>query len=950
MEIAEVQNDDIIAIRCDATEALKLYGEHFGVNSQDLLGKFPWTQPQCSNLAYDQQEDSHVRQELQEHLATAEQEKTAKTCGRKLMQLPEDYDEDSDGEQFQLCHLCKLPLGHAFCQHKDKYIHSECVEQAMINDVREQDEARMKTEREQKQKRHDDYGIGWGVECIPRNDAAAKKLAMRDVPQGMVCIVLNEETQDVRLASTLSPAAAINLEYLLTALKVRRTEGTEPVFSLDPVSPDANAMQVKKYKPEWLAGTRAGEVLFQSDYHLKELSMGEYDQPVVGMKSCFDISEMEQDQSEWSAREWFMVRKAEVHISEQSVLLPYVRMGVEAREQVTSGRSLEDKKVTRPDHPMVLYAESFTKNFDLIAERKSVVFHLRELAKASVMAKYMHDAKVNIDESWYDAATFQDAPCSLEVPQLWNERMFGKMELVQMQNGSVGTQQMSRMHGIYGGVQFGLDKFNLAKSRGAMPLQATVSARAPSATLSGAVRRQGLARFAPGQLMKGVPSLATSVAPGAAIGASMTMPARHRLGAMAPLMGRPMAASIGAQSSDRLQGVDLRLDSFDLSEAKRVSLEAQEGSWNGQLKSLDECVAIGTSFWSSLDTEEKIFKDEDCKLLKAIFDPKLTDRRSERELFSPPDASHTYVARLRQLVKEEEGVRQRRKEEFFSQNFDMDQPSSLFPLSWKAAFESSTSPKQCPRAALTPRPDYKDKAAELLQSALRGNATVFEKSTEEGLRFRIYSLGVLEVRTAQEVDGEEIVGAVFSTQPLPKTAGSSADIDEHQRVTKATLYVERAGGCIKTACPSACRRYFMVVETVNGQRICMELQPTGAATLELEPADLDDRISLAKALVPGAECKKGLCIGDMKSFQQSLTRQGVAASSAVCKRHAQKLFTRATGISAPRPYQAGKGVAFGLMASSMASMPNGLMGDWVAKCRQLSQQKANIMQAQFSKR
>ena len=54
--------------------------------------------------------------------------------------------------------------------------------------------------------------------------------------------------------------------------------------------------KTKVFVPEWLAGTSVGDVLFQSDYHLKELSMGEYDQPVVGMKSCFDFSEMEKVQ------------------------------------------------------------------------------------------------------------------------------------------------------------------------------------------------------------------------------------------------------------------------------------------------------------------------------------------------------------------------------------------------------------------------------------------------------------------------------------------------------------------------------------------------------------------------------------------------------------------------------------------------------------------------------
>merc|ERR1719436_2105582 len=127
----------------------------------------------------------------------------------------------------------------------------------------------------------------------------------------MVTLVLDEETNAIRLGATTEPSAAVNLDYLSTSLTVRRTEGREPTFSLDAVdAEDSNSMQAKVFSPEWLAGTSVGEVLFQADYHLKELSMGEHEQPVVGMKSCFDTAGSEDPEEEWHAREWFVVRKA----------------------------------------------------------------------------------------------------------------------------------------------------------------------------------------------------------------------------------------------------------------------------------------------------------------------------------------------------------------------------------------------------------------------------------------------------------------------------------------------------------------------------------------------------------------------------------------------------------------------------------------------------------------
>merc|ERR1719264_1795849 len=108
-------------------------------------------------------------------------------------------------------------------------------------------------------------------------------------------------------------------------------------------------MQVKRFEPAWLKGTSAGEVMFQADYHLKELSMGECEQPVVGMLSCPDICDEQNSlEEEWCAREWFLVNRAEMLITEDDVLIPEVVMGVEAREQANDvpGRGYEDVKIT----------------------------------------------------------------------------------------------------------------------------------------------------------------------------------------------------------------------------------------------------------------------------------------------------------------------------------------------------------------------------------------------------------------------------------------------------------------------------------------------------------------------------------------------------------------------------------------------------------------------------
>jgi hypothetical protein len=112
----------------------------------------------------------------------------------------------------------------------------------------------------------------------------------------------------------------------------------------------------------------------------------------------------------------------------------------------------------------------------------------------------------------------------------------------------------------------------------------------------------------------------------------------------------------------RLQGVDLRLDQFDLTDVKRISSEVSAADWASDVKVLDHCVDMGSAFFACLDGNSSSLRGEDRALLSNVFNPCLSDRRSEADVFVPPDASQSHVQKLRDLVKEEELVRERRKE------------------------------------------------------------------------------------------------------------------------------------------------------------------------------------------------------------------------------------------------------------------------------------------------
>ena len=123
--------------------------------------------------------------------------------------------------------------------------------------------------------------------------------------------------------------------------------------------PKETTPQRKRYEPAWLAGTSVGDIMFQvhetcekkdsehmlhkascqADYFLKELALGEYTMPIVGMmlpgcrwkkqrsarcllpcllpqlflgaplaRSVFDWSEMTDANKTWAGREWSSAR------------------------------------------------------------------------------------------------------------------------------------------------------------------------------------------------------------------------------------------------------------------------------------------------------------------------------------------------------------------------------------------------------------------------------------------------------------------------------------------------------------------------------------------------------------------------------------------------------------------------------------------------------------------
>jgi len=302
---------------------------------------------------------------------------------------------------------------------------------------------------------------------------------------------------------------------------------------------------------------------------------------------------------------------------------------------------------------------------------------------------------------------------------------------------------------------------------------------------------------------------------------------------------------------------------------------------------------MGTAFWRFLEDDVQQLPKGDRDLLRDIFNPGLSDRHCEGDLFVPPDAGYANVTRLRALIKEEDKIRQRRKEHFFCKDFAVDNPGALFPASWAPSCEVSAGDASLDvrsQGTLQLRPNFKGEGAVLLQQVLTTSVPIFDRMTEEGLRFLMYRLGSLEVRTTQGLNGEESIGAVFSIckSLASMTAHMCQPVQEQEKIVSAVEYVEQT--CVVTDDgPIFSHHYFVVLNTENNKKIVTEQLSDGTVRWTESSANQVDRCSLAKVTRTTESCI-GMTVKDLKAHQQLGSLANGKASSSAGRRYAQKVF------------------------------------------------------------
>jgi hypothetical protein len=225
----------------------------------------------------------------------------------------------------------------------------------------------------------------------------------------------------------------------------------------------------------------------------------------------------------------------------------------------------------------------------------------------------------------------------------------------------------------------------------------------------------------------------------------------------------------------------------------------------------------------------------------------------------------------------------------------MNEPGPLFPYSWTSSFGVARGQDEVRHVEGSPplqlRPEYKGQGSAILDDMIKTASPVFDKTTEDGVRFCIYRLGVLEVRTTQETSGAEVIGAVFSVLNQASAAAMTATraVQDEEKISVVTEFVEREFAI--GVDPSILRRrLYVVFETDRGSKILTERMKDGSFAWVENPRDLEDRNSLAK-VTRSEKVETGVLVRDMKAHKVKLA-EGARLSG---KRYAQAIFVRAAG-------------------------------------------------------
>lgn len=318
-------------------------------------------------------------------------------------------------------------------------------------------------------------------------DKAAEFFGQIGAIQG---VSFDPEKKRLTLIGDGNPALPpVRLDDFVTALRVcyghHPGEPDDPTFSLDPQDPSnpAGDWLNAVYKPNVLAGTHMGDVMFEADWVLKQYAFGvlaDREGRITGKRTSSRPeyrSYMELLKEHPSAmsggricsRFWILPLEMKLARSGNTLVFTRCTMQVQTRRMdVVDGR-LEDNPDT--SDPMAEeFAAFFTSNYDELAREAPILEEVREAAKVVAIVKWLKEEGVGVNDFKID---WKAAPRSNDyVKEIHSLSITGCASLWGMGQATVR---------LVGGVEL---------SSQPIPMSATPAAESVGSAISGALYRE----------------------------------------------------------------------------------------------------------------------------------------------------------------------------------------------------------------------------------------------------------------------------------------------------------------------------------------------------------------------------------------------------------------------------------------------------------------------------
>lgn len=253
-----------------------------------------------------------------------------------------------------------------------------------------------------------------------------------------------------------------------------------PTFSLDPAEPTnprGPTLSCVYYGP--ISGTHLGQVMFDADWLMKQMGLGNVRPAVEGFQDIFELTfarGVNRNSTSTFMRFWITCVDLAVRASEHALVFDGIRLGVKTEKMHESSSGLTSSG-GQEDPVAKQFAQFLTDHFDEIAATQPAFAELKRLSGLLALATWLRNQGGEVDPTWLseNSVAALATPVTEQNKSLTREKREVKTRQVR---GGTETETITRSVTLFGGVDLALTLPEPSRDREAQRLYNFVTKKA----------------------------------------------------------------------------------------------------------------------------------------------------------------------------------------------------------------------------------------------------------------------------------------------------------------------------------------------------------------------------------------------------------------------------------------------------------------------------------------